>query len=117
MASGITVMFDPRPGPSGWQRAARPRRGIVIGSTSEYLDTVERHGTALNYAAYNGHTAVRLFVMGDEGYEREQPTDDELARIGSLHRDRRWERRSSNCFPSAAGQGPSTQAVSKIAGF
>ena len=83
----------------------------------EYLDTVERHGTALNFTAYVGHTAVRLFVMGDEGYEREQPTDDELARIGSLHRDRRWERRSSNCFPSAAGQEPSTQAVSKIAGF
>ena len=41
----------------------------------EYLDTVERHGTALNYTAYVGHTAVRLFVMGDEGYEREEPSE------------------------------------------
>ena len=45
----------------------------------EYLDSVERHGTALNYGAYVGHTAVRLFVMGDDGYEREQATDDEIA--------------------------------------
>lgn len=53
----------------------------------EYLDTVERHGTALNYTAYVGHTAVRLFVMGDEGYEREQPTDDELARMADVVRE------------------------------
>jgi N-acyl-D-aspartate/D-glutamate deacylase len=44
----------------------------------EYLDSVERRGTVLNYAAYVGHTAVRLFVMGDDGYEREHATDDEL---------------------------------------
>ena len=50
----------------------------------EYLDTVERHGVALNYTAYVGHTAVRLFVMGDEGYERELPTDDELARMADV---------------------------------
>jgi N-acyl-D-aspartate/D-glutamate deacylase len=45
----------------------------------EYLDSVERRGTVLNYAAYVGHTAVRLFVMGDDGYDREQATDDEIA--------------------------------------
>jgi N-acyl-D-aspartate/D-glutamate deacylase len=44
----------------------------------EYLDSVARRRTVLNYAAYVGHTAVRLFVMGDDGYEREQATDDEL---------------------------------------
>jgi N-acyl-D-aspartate/D-glutamate deacylase len=53
----------------------------------EYLDTVERHGTALNYTAYVGHTAVRLFVMGDEGYEREQPTSDELAQMADVVRE------------------------------
>jgi N-acyl-D-amino-acid deacylase len=36
----------------------------------EYLDSVERRGTVLNYACYVGHTAVRLWVMGDDGYER-----------------------------------------------
>ena len=43
----------------------------------EYLDSVARHGTALNYAVYIGHTALRLFVMGEEGYDRD-PTGDEL---------------------------------------
>jgi len=56
-------------------------------SFPEYLDSVARHGTALNYTAYVGHTAVRLFVMGDEGYEREQPTDDELAQMAAVVRE------------------------------
>jgi len=53
----------------------------------EYLDTVERHGVALNYTAYIGHTALRLFVMGDDGYEREEPTEDELRRMAAMVRD------------------------------
>jgi N-acyl-D-amino-acid deacylase len=39
-------------------------------SFPEYLDSVERHGLGLNFAAYIGHTALRLFVMGDDAYER-----------------------------------------------
>jgi len=53
----------------------------------EYLDTVARRGSVLNYNAYVGHTAVRLFVMGDEGYEREDPTDDELDRMAQVVRE------------------------------
>lgn len=52
----------------------------------EYLDSVARHGSALNYTAYVGHTAIRLYVMGDDGYER-AATDDELARMGDVVRD------------------------------
>jgi N-acyl-D-aspartate/D-glutamate deacylase len=52
----------------------------------EYLDSVERRGTVLNYTAYIGHTAVRLFVMGDDGYEREA-TADELARMADVVRE------------------------------
>jgi len=37
----------------------------------EYLDSIRRRGSMLNYNAYVGHTALRLFVMGDEAYERE----------------------------------------------
>jgi N-acyl-D-aspartate/D-glutamate deacylase len=37
---------------------------------AQYLDAIERRGTLLNFACYVGHTAVRLFVMGEEGYER-----------------------------------------------
>jgi N-acyl-D-aspartate/D-glutamate deacylase len=46
----------------------------------EYLDSVERHGTAMNFAAYIGHTALRLFVMGDAAYER-AATADEVAQM------------------------------------
>src|SRR5438105_2801227 len=43
----------------------------------QYLDAIERRGTLLNYACYVGHTAVRIFVMGEDGYER-AATDDEV---------------------------------------
>jgi N-acyl-D-aspartate/D-glutamate deacylase len=43
----------------------------------EYLASVERRGTVLNYAAYVGHTALRLYHMGDAAYEREA-TEDEV---------------------------------------
>lgn len=36
----------------------------------EYLAAVERNGLGLNYTAYIGHTALRLFAMGDDAYER-----------------------------------------------
>jgi N-acyl-D-aspartate/D-glutamate deacylase len=43
----------------------------------QYLDAVGRRGTALNYGCYVGHTAVRMFVMGEDAYER-AATPDEL---------------------------------------
>jgi N-acyl-D-aspartate/D-glutamate deacylase len=42
----------------------------------EYLDSVERRGTLLNFTAYIGHTALRLFVMGDAAYERSATADE-----------------------------------------
>jgi N-acyl-D-amino-acid deacylase len=53
----------------------------------EYLDSVERRGTVINYAAYIGHTALRLYVMGDEGYDRAEVTDDELTRMADVVRE------------------------------
>ncbi|HEY7438302.1 MAG TPA: amidohydrolase family protein [Acidimicrobiia bacterium] len=53
----------------------------------QYLDSVARHGTALNYGVYVGHTAVRLFVMDEDGYEREFPTDQELAAMQQVVRE------------------------------
>jgi N-acyl-D-aspartate/D-glutamate deacylase len=52
----------------------------------EYLASVERRGTVINYSAYLGHTALRLWVMGDDGYEREA-TDDELLRMQAVLRE------------------------------
>ena len=45
----------------------------------QYLDAIEARGTLINYACYVGHTAVRIFVMGEAGYER-AATDDEIRR-------------------------------------
>jgi N-acyl-D-amino-acid deacylase len=36
----------------------------------EYLASVEARGVGLNFAAYIGHTALRIFVMGEAAYER-----------------------------------------------
>jgi N-acyl-D-amino-acid deacylase len=36
----------------------------------EYLNAVERRGVLINFGGYVGHTAVRLFVLGDAAYER-----------------------------------------------
>ncbi len=49
----------------------------------DYLDLVSRRGTALNFTAYIGHTALRLFVMGDAAYER-AATPDEIERMCAL---------------------------------
>ncbi len=49
----------------------------------QYLDAVERRGTALNFGCYVGHTAVRLYVMGDDAYER-PATEDELERMQAV---------------------------------
>jgi N-acyl-D-aspartate/D-glutamate deacylase len=46
----------------------------------QYLDVVERRGVSLNYGCYVGHTAVRLYVMGEDAYER-GPSDSELTRM------------------------------------
>jgi len=52
----------------------------------QYLDAVERRGTALNYGCYVGHTAVRMYVMGEDSYER-PASEDELARMQEVVAD------------------------------
>jgi len=42
----------------------------------EYLDSVRRRGTMLNFTAYVGHSALRLYVMGDSAYERGATSDE-----------------------------------------
>ena len=52
----------------------------------EYLASVERRGTGLNFAAYIGHTALRLFVLGDDAYERAS-TPEEVIQIQAALRE------------------------------
>lgn len=52
-------------------------------STPEYLDAVERRGTAINVGVLVGHTAVRLHVMGEASTER-AATPEEVAAMRAL---------------------------------
>jgi N-acyl-D-aspartate/D-glutamate deacylase len=52
-------------------------------SFGSYLDAVQSRGVGLNYACYVGHTALRLYVMGDDAYER-PASADELDTMRSL---------------------------------
>ncbi|MFN8037150.1 MAG: amidohydrolase family protein [Acidimicrobiia bacterium] len=52
----------------------------------EYLDAVRRRGTDLNFTAYIGHSALRLYVMGDAAYER-AATAEETERMAQLVRE------------------------------
>ena len=49
----------------------------------QYLRAVEQRGAALNFGCYVGHTAVRMYVMGDDAYER-PASDDELRRMAEV---------------------------------
>jgi len=46
----------------------------------EYLATVDRLPKAINYGAYIGHSALRMYVMGARALS-EKATDDDLARM------------------------------------
>src|SRR5215211_6248620 len=56
--------------------------GIVwdFGTYPEYLELVRARGTVVNFTAYVGHSSVRLYVMGDDAYER-TATPDEIAQM------------------------------------
>ena len=55
-------------------------------SLPDYLDAVARRGTLVNFAVYAGHTPIRLFVMGDDAYER-PATAEEIGRMAELVRE------------------------------
>jgi N-acyl-D-aspartate/D-glutamate deacylase len=52
----------------------------------EYLEAVRRRGTDINFTAYTGHSALRLFVMRDAAYER-AATPEENAQMAALVRE------------------------------
>ena len=52
----------------------------------EYLASVGNHGVGINFTAYIGHTALRLFVMGDAAYER-TATPEEIAEMQHVLRE------------------------------
>ncbi len=52
----------------------------------EYLGAVEHHGMALNFAAYVGHTPIRIYVMGADASSR-TATPDEVEQMVDLVRE------------------------------
>jgi N-acyl-D-aspartate/D-glutamate deacylase len=52
-------------------------------SFPEYLDTIEKLGTAINVGVLVGHTPIRLYVMGEDATEREA-TDEEIREMRRL---------------------------------
>jgi hypothetical protein len=52
----------------------------------QYLQSVARHGTALNYSAYIGHTAVRMYAMGEEATGR-AARPDEVDKMATIVRE------------------------------
>jgi N-acyl-D-aspartate/D-glutamate deacylase len=52
----------------------------------EYLDTIDKLGTAINVAAMIGHTPLRMYVMGEEATER-AATDAEVAAMRKIVRE------------------------------
>jgi N-acyl-D-amino-acid deacylase len=55
-------------------------------SFPEYLATVERLPKAINYGAYIGHSALRMYVMGERALS-EPATEDDLSRMASAVKD------------------------------
>jgi N-acyl-D-aspartate/D-glutamate deacylase len=49
----------------------------------EYLELVRSRGTVVNFTAYVGHSSVRMFVMGDDAYER-AATPEEIRQMCAL---------------------------------
>ena len=52
----------------------------------QYLDALEKRGSAINVAALFGHTPLRLYVMGEESTER-AATADEIRAMKKLMRE------------------------------
>jgi len=52
----------------------------------EYLATVDRLPKAINYGAYIGHSALRMYVMGKRALS-EPATEDDLARMAAAVRE------------------------------
>lgn len=52
----------------------------------EYLDRIDERGTAIHFGGYVGHTPVRLYVLGDEAYER-KATEAEIEQMKALVAD------------------------------
>ena len=74
----IGLVWASRPGHDNNRRRSMSLAALEAGlgevwpfeTFPEYLDAIERRGTAINIGVMSGHTPVRLHVMGDEATTR-----------------------------------------------
>src|SRR5258706_3252373 len=52
-------------------------------SLPQYLDMLEKHGAALNVAAFAGHSSIRTYVMGEAATHR-VATDEEIRAMKAI---------------------------------
>src|SRR5438046_9579599 len=64
------------------------RKGIdcCIENLPQYMAQLRKLGSAINIAAYIGHSSVRTYVMGKDASTR-AATDDEIAQMRQIVRD------------------------------
>jgi len=53
----------------------------------DYLDTLERRESDIDFAAQLPHSPLRVYVMGQRGADLEPPTEAELAEMRRLTRE------------------------------
>jgi N-acyl-D-amino-acid deacylase len=53
----------------------------------EYLDAIEKRPHDIDFASQVPHSAVRVFVMGQRGADREPATEDDLQRMQAIVRE------------------------------
>src|SRR5579864_3860554 len=53
----------------------------------DYLDAVERHPHDIDFASQIPHSAVRVYVMGQRGADREAATPEDLAKMQGVVRE------------------------------
>ena len=63
-------------------------------SFPEYLATVDRLPKAINYGAYLGHSALRMYVMGKRALS-EIATEDDLVRMAAAVKEAMQDRKST----------------------
>jgi N-acyl-D-amino-acid deacylase len=69
-------------------RIATLEAGVIwdFESYGDYLDSIERRGLGINFGGYVGHTPVRVYVMGDDAYER-AASDAEILQMKAIVAD------------------------------
>ena len=56
--------------------ALAERCRLVMGGLPGYWRRIAARGVGINFATYVGHTAARLWVLGDDAFEREATADE-----------------------------------------